>query len=117
MTLLVCLEAGTLPADYHDPPAPLEPSQRDLPPPPVEPAVMPAYHFSGVPGVVGLSSATAARRLEAVGLQAEVSEWRPSSRRRGTVLRQTPRAGAGAPGDDVVRLVLSTGRRPHRPAR
>ena len=108
-------QEGTLPADYHEPPtAPGDPREEVAPSPPIKPTPPPpAYHFAGVPSVVGMRSSAAAGRVAQVGLRLQAAEWRPGSRPIGIVLRQSPRPGADAPNDDLVRggAQLARGRR------
>jgi beta-lactam-binding protein with PASTA domain len=63
-----------------------------------------------VPGVVGLSASDAVVALRDAGLQSRISLV-PSSASAGTVLRQTPAAGAAASRDAVVRLDVARIRR------
>ena len=68
------------------------------------------YLFSGLPSVVGKSVAEATQQLRPVGLMLRVQGWTLSaSVPAGGVLRQEPAAGAGAPNDDTVRVVVSAG--------
>jgi beta-lactam-binding protein with PASTA domain len=93
-----------------------EPPAGAVPAPTDRPAPAP-YHFTGVPDVVGLSEQEARQRLRAVGLVLRVrghrySEWAEV----GHVLKQTPPSGAGAPHDDLLRVLLSSGKSLRAPA-
>ena len=61
-----------------------------------------------VPDVVGLAQAEAVRALEDAGLRANPVRV-PSERPEGTVVAQSPQAGAEVEGDSVVRLNVSGG--------
>jgi len=115
VSLLVYHQPGTIPKSYRDPPPPATgsrpapPPEADAPNPPANP-----YRFTGVPNVVGQTTKQATAQLARVGLTLRAQGREHSARvRAGRVLRQSPAAGRAAPHDDLVRVVVSSGKAPH----